>query len=381
MRIPLPFRRRVRTSLSLAVWLGSVMGAWWLYHQGIGSSGVVAMAESKQHRVAPRQLGRLTSLEVVEGQRVSPGQVLARFDTEILEKELSVASAQLRRDSSEVAAAGGTLQAGLLQAERNFRGEIEAADIELGAVRAEQAREVAELAALRSEIERERRLVRQGLSRADRVAPLELRQTTLEEAVRNWPARVEAVTRRRDAAVARQAEWLRTHAEGVASERTQLQPVRERVRQQQESIRLLEAQLGHTVLRAPAEGYVSVILARPGDVLAAGVPVLTLVEADPRQVVAYLEERHGAPAPPGTRVEARRRVGTRERLPGKVVSVAGDVSELPRRMWTNPAVPAWGRAVYIALDGEARLDPGELVDVALGGTAPVSPVQAASVRH
>lgn len=361
--------RRLRAIFGVTIWLAAAGGAWILYRAEPAPPVAVAIAESREHRVSPVRLGRLVALGVTEGQRVSPGQVIARFETDTVRQEVSVARAQLEQAASSVRAARGAFDSEVLQVGRNFREEVEAAELELGAARSSFARDQAEFAKLAADLKRENDLVNRGLTRADRLLMMEQRRAGLDATVKTWPARITALeTRARDASQ-RLAAWENSRAGG--SRDTQLQPLEAAVRARSESIQLLRAQIDQSVLRAGANAWVSLVHARPGDVVKPGDPVVTLVEALPQQVLAYIDERRGAPLPAGTRVVATRRDADRRRWEGFVSAVAADVTELPRRLWMNPALPAWGRAMYISLPPEASLSPGELLDVSpLQGTAP-----------
>jgi multidrug resistance efflux pump len=362
--------RRARTFLSLGVWLGAAGVAYWLYRDGVVGADAIAIAQIKEYRVAPAVLGRLVSLDVAEGDRVTAGQVVARLETRMLERELSVAEARLQYAASEVHATGTSLDIGFLQTERAFESEIEAVRVEMEAARASSARDSAEFAKVREDLDRQRDLVRRGLAKADRIGELDLRRAALDEAVKAWPPRIRSLDARHQAATARLAEWRRTREAGPGGARnTQIQPARERVREQKESVRLLGARLDETVLRAGCDAYVASILARPGDVVRAGDPVVTLVEARPRQAIAWIEERKGEAPAVGALVVARRTAGGRERFQATVASVTTQVSQLPQRLWPNPHIPAWGRAIYLNLPEPASVDPGETLDVRLHPSA------------
>ncbi len=372
MRLTVPGRGLIRTVLPLAMWTGAVAAAFWLYRDGAGPADAVGVAQVKEYKVAPADVGRLASLEVVEGQQVARGQVVARMETDLIEKEILAAQARLRQSSSDVRATGVSLDVSRLQSERGFQSEIEATDIELGIARSGFASDRAELGKLLEDMDHQRDLVRRGLTRADRLRDMELRRAALEEAVKAWPQRIEAIEARRQSAAARLAGWRQTQSGTSAGEsrQTQLQPLNERVREQQELLELLLARYRNATLRAASDGYVAAILARPGDVVRGGDPILTLVETRPRQVIGYLEERRGAVIRPGAAVLARRRSGAGESLPGKIVAVSGPVTQLPQRFWTAPQLPAWGREFYVELPEQAALDPGEAVDIVLVNQVP-----------
>lgn len=356
--------RRSRVLFGAVIWMAAAYGAWTLRGTAPTAPAAVAIAQSREHRVAPVRLGRLSALDVAEGQRVMPGQIIARFETDTIHREISVAAARLQQASSAVNATGGAFDAGVLQVGRSFRAEVETARVELSAARSSFANDQAELTKLLGGIERERDLVNRGLTRAGRLLEMDGRRAVLEESVKTWPARIDALETRASAAGRRLTEWETSHAEGsTASRNTQLLPLEAKVKEQREAMRILSATMDQSVLRASVHAYVSAIHARPGDVVKPGDPVVTLVEAQPRHALAYIDERRGKILPQGTRVAAARRDGSQQRWEGVVSGVAADVSELPRRLWLSPAFPAWGRAMYITLPEDAALSPGEMLDV------------------
>ncbi len=384
MRTSLPGKGRIRSLLPLLIWTGAVAAACLLYRGGVGHGDAVGMAQLKEYRVAPVDLGRLANLVVTEGQRVSRGQVVAQMETNLLEKEILIAQARLRQFSSEVRANGVTLDVNMLQSERGFQSEIEATDIELRVANAEYARDHAELGKLLEDMEHQRDLVRRGLTKADRLRDMELRRAALDESVKGWPQRIQAIQARRQSAEARLAGWQRTEngASVGESRKTRLQPLNDKVREQQELLQLLLTRYHNATLRAASDAYVSAILARPGDVVKAGDPVLTLVETQPRHIVGYVEERLGNTVQPGAAVIGRRRNGTGEAVQGRIAAVSGAVTQLPSRFWVTPHLPTWGREFYVELPGQAALDPGEALDIVLVNrtAAPAHPLAADARR-
>jgi multidrug resistance efflux pump len=356
--------RRLRPFACATVWLACLAGAVWLYLENGGPAEAVAIAETRVYRVSAAQLGRLTALDVVEGQRVSAGQVIARLETQLLEKEIAVARAGVRHAASEWKAKDATLETERMQIERSFETEIQDAEVALQAAQADQSRDRTGLAKLHEEVEREHALRRRGLVKAERLTQLEIQCAALEETVRAWPARISAVESRRRSASARLESWRAAFTRQDRGTRmAQLLPVRDSIDRQEQSLDLLKVKLGGTVLQATATAYVTTIHARPGDVIRAGDPVVTLVETRPRLVVAYVDERRGMSLSAGAKVVARRRNAPSRSVEGTVAAVGGDVAALPQRLWTNPHVPAWGRAVYIDVPAESTLDPGEILDI------------------
>jgi len=367
----------------LTAWVTVVAASVWLYDGGAGSGDAVGIAQVKEYKVSPVDLGRLSSLSVVEGQRVRHGQVLAQFETELIRKDISIAEARLRQISSEARATGVSLDIGVLQSERNFESEVEAVMSDLQTAQSGFARDQAELNQVREELQTQRDLIRRGLTKADRAADLELRRAALEESVRSWPPRIEALGSRQQSVASRLNEWRHVHTgtPGGSSRETQLQPLQYKVREQQELIQLLQTRVRNATLVAASDALVSRILARSGDVLRPGDPVMMLVEAQPRQVIAYVEEGRASVLDPGTRITGRRRAKSREQFEGKVTATAGNVSQLPQRFWINPNIPSWGREVYVELTDSIHLDPGEALDITWRNSPATSSQQDAAIAH
>jgi multidrug resistance efflux pump len=117
-------------------------------------------------------------------------------------------------------------------------------------------------------------------------------------------------------------------------------------------------------MKAPVDGDVVELIARRGDVLTPGDPLLKIVEANPRQVIAYLEEARSSPVREGNTALMRRHDRAGAPVIGTVKSVSGTVAQMPSRFWPAPSVPRWGRQVFIQVDPGQRLVPGEAFDVA-----------------
>jgi multidrug resistance efflux pump len=325
----------------------------------------------KEFTISALETGRLGSVEVAPGERVGRGQVVARLDTSTVEGEIVVAEAELRELEAKVPAEVRTLELRGLETERAFQQELEEAEIELRAARSNCARDRAEMLGVQKELSRQRDLVRQHLSDANRMKELEVRLAALEEAVAAWPARTEALEKRVQAASERLVS--QAGASGRNARHDQLRPIQLRILRQREYLRLLEKRLAQMELRAPVDAHVATVVARPGNVLTPGDPVMTMVEAEPRQVIAYLEEERGSAVAIGSKAVIRRRDRQAGGAEGTVVAVAATVSQVPSRFWPAPNRPRWGREVFISIHPGRNLDPGEAVDINFPGSARIWP--------
>lgn len=234
--------------LSLAATAAGVGAAWWLYQLYAGNSvadGIIVASgrlEGRPVRVSAGTAGRVIRLAVREGDKVAPGQIIAEID---------------RRDE-EAAAAGA--RAGVAAAEAG----VVAAERRVDALEAQ-----AELA--RTEAARYRRLFdrdaapRQAVDRAE--AELESLQNELR--------------------AARAAHILAKRQLDLS--RAQLQAV--------------EIKLGETTITAPIAGIVTAELARAGEMVAPGQPVVELMSVEDIKLRVYLPLQDAERVRPG--MEAR----------------------------------------------------------------------------
>lgn len=355
--------------------IASVMGfsaaaAVWLMRDPVFSSPVPAQVIARDFRIAAVETGRLATVLVAPGQHVTGGQAIARLDTSVLEREIAAGEARLRQLNSETHASTVELEVAGYETERSFQADVENAHTDLETARATYAQQSAELKQVREDHERQTQYIKEGLVRRDRFDELELRLKTLEKATAEWPSRIEVLTSRHHAAKVRLSEWRLKYSgnSAEAAKEARVQPVRRRVAEQIETLRVLRVRLENARIIAPADGEIISVLAQPGDVVRAGDPFVILTGSGVRQVIAYVSEREGRVLQPGHGANLHRRTMNRTRFPSRVVRVADTVSPFPPRFWPSPQVALYGREVVLELPPEASLDPGEALDVTFATT-------------
>jgi HlyD family secretion protein len=127
------------------------------------------------------------------------------------------------------------------------------------------------------------------------------------------------------------------------------------------------ATLGHTVLRAPFAGVVSERHREPGEVVAPGAPVLTLLDRDDRWVRIYVPENRLGAVRLGGAATLRSDTFPGKAYRGEVVHVASEAEFTPRNVQTTEERTLLVYAVKVRIVGDAayELKPGLPVDVEL----------------
>ena len=244
---------------------------------------VVGVVRTTEVRVAPEVAGQLAAIKVQKGASVRAGDVVAELSAD----ELTASVAQARAALAAAKADRDNVYAG---------------------VRAEERAGLAsEIAKAKSRLEyAEQQFARTSyLARSDTATQQSLDQTTNDVA-----------SARADVAEA-QANYDAAQAGPTREERAIADA---QVKAASAALAVLERQLDKTILRAPADGVVSVIVAEVGENIRAGQPVLAIEQAGKQWLSFNVREDdlHGIRV--GTIVDVKR-MGTSETSPALVTEL------------------------------------------------------------
>jgi HlyD family secretion protein len=241
---------------------------------------LVGVVDGNQVIISPQLSGRLVRLLVDEGSEVHAGQLLAELDPAELQAELRASQAGVDALRSRLA----ELDRQYRLTDRQTAAALQQAQATLTATQAQLREAQADLWRDEQDFARSQALFRSGIISAQDRDHLEAavradraRVASLEEQVRAQQAAVQAARAARD--------QLGVLDRQRATTRAQIRQAR--AQQQQAATRL-----GYMRLYAPLSGVVSVRVAREGEVVAAGAPVLVLVDVDHLWVRAEVEETY-----------------------------------------------------------------------------------------
>lgn len=363
-------RSRSRPWPPLLVWSLALIATLFLYVRQEAGLTVVGIAAEVRYGVAATIAGRLETLQVQQNQFVEQGQIIAALDDGELLLDLHAARLELDRLSAESGRQKASWEFDAtgqqLDRQRNLREFAGAADdAQLAYLEA-----VAELAENRIERDGlELTLNRSRESYESEVAPaedLEQDRTAYEarnERVTRQTAIVEELARVYRDAQARYQGFLGECGTTVPDTLALLRPLQYELELQAVRIEKICRATTGLLLRAPAGGQITTIDIRPGEVVAAGQPVVSIVEPTARHVVAYLPEDSILAVQPGAKVEIRPVADQRLAIHSTVSELGAGVQRLPERLELQIGQPAWGRAVYIPLPETAVVRPGEAFEV------------------
>jgi HlyD family secretion protein len=138
------------------------------------------------------------------------------------------------------------------------------------------------------------------------------------------------------------------------------------------NVQALEAVLANMTARASFDGIVTVRHHEPGEVLAAGVPVLTVMNPADRWVRIYIPERHIGAVHLGQKAAITTDTWPGKRYDGEVIYIASEAEFTPKNVQTTEERVKLVYAVKVRItdDPKFELKPGMPADVTLENTAP-----------
>ncbi len=324
-------RKRIAIALPLLVVVAAVVAAL-VWPRGDGGRALLASGtvEATEARLGFQTVGRLEAVRVAEGDAVAAGQELAVLDRQEMVARLEAAEAQ-------AAAARALL-----------------AELEAGARPEELAQARSALAAAR-----------------DREADARRDAARVEELLAGGALSQEAADKARlarDVAasqVEQAAQQLALLEAGARPERLTAQ--RAQVEQAAAAARALAASLATMAIKAPFAGVITVRHREPGEIVAMGAPVLSLMNPAERWVRIFVPEARVGALRLGQRATITCDSYPERRYAGELVTIASEAEFTPRSVQTTEERVKLVYAVKVRIvdDAAGDLKPGMPADLRL----------------
>lgn len=321
--------------LAPALLLGAACGG----PSGDGPPRASGYVEATDLRVASKVAGRVLTVTVREGERVTAGQVLVTLST----TDADLLLARLQAERAQADAQLRLLLAG------SRKEDVDQARAQAAAAEADLRTAEAELEAAEVEAARFARLVEQRAGAAKARDDAEARRRAAETRVASMQERV-AVAR---AGVTRLTAGPRL--EEVDAARARLAVV-------DAGLASVRADIAEATITAAGDGIVASRLVEPGELVAPRTPLLVLIDLDRAWASAYVDE----PLIGALRLDQEATVITDggDRLPGRVTFIASRAEFTPRNVQTASERARLVYRVTVSVDNrEGILKPGMPVEV------------------
>jgi|HubBroStandDraft_1064217.scaffolds.fasta_scaffold11181_4 HlyD family secretion protein len=230
--------------------------------------------------VSPQIMGRMIRLTVDEGSVVKKGDLIAELDPKELQAALAAAKANVASLQSQVNAANHNYS----MTDDQTGASVNQAQATLTSTRAQLDQARANLWRDQTDHDRMQKLFDSGVESAqDR----DHAQATLNASLANVKSLEDSVNAQQAALAVAQANRKQVDVRGsdIATTLAQLEQARAAAAE-------TETQLGYTKIYSPIDGIVSVRVAKQGEVVAQGSPIVVVVDVDHLWVRADVEESY-----------------------------------------------------------------------------------------
>ena len=363
-------KRRLRRRAPALVWFLVLITTVALYVRQNTGIAVMGFAAETRYGVAPETAGRLQQLDVELDQNVSRGQIVAVVSNEDLLLQLREARLERERLAQELGRekALWDLDAAGLQVDqqtnlRRFARDVENTHFAYLDALADLAEGRVRLQGLELTFSRTKQLEVDGLTATATLDEDRVAFHALETWIDEQETRVDAMHAAYQESDARYRTFRDEFVTRLPDAGLLLDPLENAMKAQGVRIEMVNLAISGRVLRAPADGKVAEIFHQAGDVVSAGEPVLTIVEARATEVVAYLPEHRVLDVEPGTPVKIRRLADRHVVIESPVASLGSRVEPVPARLEPGAMIPSYGRAVHITLADSLAAVPGESFEV------------------
>ncbi|MEO8483606.1 MAG: HlyD family efflux transporter periplasmic adaptor subunit [Acidobacteriota bacterium] len=328
-----------RFAPALAVLLASAAGLACQRSTPDAAARASGYVDATEIRVAAKIAGRVSSVSVNEGARISKSDEVATIATDDVDLALRRARAERAQADAQVR---------LLRAGSRIE-DVQQAQAQLAAADADRQAAESDLGSARTDETRFVQLIEKRAGATKQRDDAVARRETAE-------ARLKAATDRRAAAAAVVARLK------AGARPEELDAARARVAGVDAQIATLEHDRGETRVIAPADGVVTSRLVEPGELVSSGTPLAVIIDLDHAWVNAYVE----APRIPSLRLEQKVTVVTDagDRLPATLAFIAPKAEFTPRNVQTAAERARLVYRVKVAVDNrQGVLKPGMPVEV------------------
>jgi membrane fusion protein YbhG len=302
-------RRIAWAGLALLLVTAAAAAAWKIWRPAPPSPGIVDASgriEGDQAALGAKVGGKIVRMAVREGNEVTAGQLIAQLASEQVvaqlanaEHVLHTAREQLGQARARAAAVGRQLEGtkvGVTVATQESRAQIAEAEAAAGAARARLKQAEAELEKAARDYARSRELFSQGLIAAQQLDQAKAANEVADGAVD--AARKQLIQAREHLELARTSQVaiglrekdVETAVERLREAQAGVEAARAQIQSAEASRALAQANLNDTRVAAPFAGTVLKKLVESGEVVAAGTPLVTLVDLSRLYAKVYVSE-------------------------------------------------------------------------------------------
>lgn len=372
--------RLIRRYAPVIIWLGAAAAALYLGETAFEGPTAPGAAESITVTVAAPLGATIRDVKVEVGERVERGTLVLELEAPELEQELTQARLELERLQLEVPAQKGVFTSddvSVLERIERLALLAERAALDDAIAQADAQRDKAELEQIQQQMTRQQELVDKRLASSKTLDSLRVKSAALGRAVTQADSLLQKSRSNMRAAKRRYDEFRkeRDKKRSVDAVSERIAPLEAEVRAQQARIDRLLARRASLSVKAPRDGRVLSISVHAGDTTLAGAPLLTLVDDNPRRVIAWTDEQVAGKIRIGDAARVRPSDRSADAQDARVVALGAGLIEIPARFRRFPTEVSYGRQVIVQFDDDTSRAPlpGQAFDVVFNRASSAAP--------
>ncbi|HEY7839791.1 MAG TPA: efflux RND transporter periplasmic adaptor subunit [Terriglobales bacterium] len=283
-----------RAAIMVAIAAVAAVGWWWSTRPRAETLMLTGTVDGNEIVVGAQITGRITHLDVQDGQAVHAGQLIATLDQGVQQADAQAAAAAIQQANAN--ARQSEAQSGLLAA--TLPAKVAQAE-------AQQAQAQAQLAQAQAQVQQTQAAWDKANANYTRTAPLAAKGVASELDLDNAKADLDGAAANRRAAQAGVEAAQRAISAATAAVRDAQAQQRQIAVQQQQTASLDAAargaqashqaavvRLDQTQILAPVDGIITLRAAREGEVVSPGSPIVTIFDLSDTWVDADVEETY-----------------------------------------------------------------------------------------
>ena len=370
--------------IPIGVWAFTLLVVIGLFYNRAQQVVVFGVVQGRVLDVATSCTGRVVSVNVKLFDRVQKGQTVAvmdilpddeRSEELVLKSQLETISAQIQHlaaqlipTQEQITAEASRNESNWAENLRRFAMDVDNARLRVLELRAQIETDRMTAKTLETDIVISRKLVDANALVVEELNKLQLQDDTVKSTIRDNETLLDQAQKNLELALQRHADFSKIAMEHPSVDHA-LEVIRKEIAVQEGLMNEVSTQLAtlrtkqYFELKSPFEGIISTIALDVGGVADVNVPVVRIAQADPTEVMGYIDESQTGQIREGLAVEVVRQGPPPAIGRAEVVSVGPVIEQLPMQLWRNRNTPQWGRPFLVRASADMKLLAGERVGI------------------
>ena len=366
MRLQLKQGRLLTRTLPVFVWLSSLAAVVLLFQHQSMRTELKGIVFSHEQSINSVETGYIRSISVTLYQEVKKGDTLAiikentvardEYDYALLQAQRETAEAELEQLKADLEAAenrllveGFELSNDVSTIERRLSVDVERARLAVLEIKSSLEPDRLALRDLEVEIEIVNSLLKQNAAEEYELQKVQAQYNILNETVTQTEQMLAQAQQDFEATLLRKDEFDQKVPMRPQLANVELAPIRKAILVQEKKIAELMEKRDIIVLTAPFDGVVNTLTYKPGQTVVRGDAIMTIVKPTPEIITAWVAQREMTSIDLNMKVKIASLNPPYNTFVSQVSNISASIEMIPERLWKDPSVPEWGRAIQVPI--------------------------------